>query len=413
MRALLLPLIILMLFHCVSVIAKIKEVPPKPTFTQIVATPHAGVTPFPVVTSQSDYDAVPVGGSYWFNGHLQEKRYWGEPTPTPKPIESTPTQVLGSSAQYPIVLDSKTDRATIPNETWVVDSLGRPWMWQSNSSANKVSVTAPPPFPFSGRITFLALATILIFIISMIKIGSNPKTKPKPEPEPAKPGASHKKAGQIYSDYEQFKLATQVWSRDQQLFETNESARLASLAEESSKKGGPLTVIGVVVLAAVVFFVVRANGVGAGFWTGFLGLSAVGGLMSVDDKIRRRRNKALFSRREFDQLEPIFQPPKTPPPRNDPEQEQRRQEPPPRQEAPSPPPKTDEIRVTSLKQAFEILGLPPGKITLSVAQAAYKARMLEYHPDRVAHLGTELRELAERKAKLINLAWHYVQQNCR
>jgi nucleotide-binding universal stress UspA family protein len=33
-----------------------------------------------------DYDAVPVGGSYWFNGQLQ-KRYWAAPTPTPETPE--------------------------------------------------------------------------------------------------------------------------------------------------------------------------------------------------------------------------------------------------------------------------------------------------------------------------------------
>ena len=114
----------------------------------------------------------------------------------------------------------------------------------------------------------------------------------------------------------------------------------------------------------------------------------------------------------FTEPEPIFQ-------------ERRRQEPPPRQqsrppeqEAPPPqrqesPPKPDEVRITSLRQAFEILGLPPGSVTLGVARKAYKARMLEYHPDKVAHLGPELRELAARKALEINLAWKFVEEHCR
>ena len=46
-----------------------------------VIAPRAEVTPFPVVVTQLDYDAVPVGGSYWFNGQLQ-KRYWAATTPT-------------------------------------------------------------------------------------------------------------------------------------------------------------------------------------------------------------------------------------------------------------------------------------------------------------------------------------------
>jgi hypothetical protein len=48
-----------------------------------LTAPRADVTPFPVVVTQSDYDAVPVGGLYWFNGQLQ-KRYWAAPTPTPE-----------------------------------------------------------------------------------------------------------------------------------------------------------------------------------------------------------------------------------------------------------------------------------------------------------------------------------------
>jgi len=34
----------------------------------------------------------------------------------------------------------------------------------------------------------------------------------------------------------------------------------------------------------------------------------------------------------------------------------------------------------------------------------YRARIAEYHPDKLAHLGQELRELAARKALEINLA---------
>ncbi len=40
-----------------------------------------------------------------------------------------------------------------------------------------------------------------------------------------------------------------------------------------------------------------------------------------------------------------------------------------------------------------------------VIKAAYRLRMQEYHPDKVAHLGPELRALAERKTKEINEAY--------
>jgi DnaJ-domain-containing protein 1 len=38
-------------------------------------------------------------------------------------------------------------------------------------------------------------------------------------------------------------------------------------------------------------------------------------------------------------------------------------------------------------------------------KAAYRLRMQEYHPDKVAHLGADIRALAERKAKEINEAY--------
>ena len=40
-----------------------------------------------------------------------------------------------------------------------------------------------------------------------------------------------------------------------------------------------------------------------------------------------------------------------------------------------------------------------------VIKAAYKARMAEYHPDKVNHLGAELRALAEKKTKAIQQAY--------
>lgn len=55
-------------------IPKINCMQRKRSHIKLIA-PRANVTPFPVVVTQSDYDAVPVGGLYWFNGQLQ-KRYW-------------------------------------------------------------------------------------------------------------------------------------------------------------------------------------------------------------------------------------------------------------------------------------------------------------------------------------------------
>ena len=57
---------------------------------------------------------------------------------------------------------------------------------------------------------------------------------------------------------------------------------------------------------------------------------------------------------------------------------------------------------------YKVLGIPPSA-TREAIRAAYKARMQEYHPDKVDHLGEELKELAHRKALEIQKAY---QQLC-
>jgi curved DNA-binding protein CbpA len=57
------------------------------------------------------------------------------------------------------------------------------------------------------------------------------------------------------------------------------------------------------------------------------------------------------------------------------------------------------------KQAYTILGLSPGRITMQAAKAAYRKLQAEYHPDKVSHLGKELQELAAIKALQFNLAF--------
>jgi len=52
---------------------------------------------------------------------------------------------------------------------------------------------------------------------------------------------------------------------------------------------------------------------------------------------------------------------------------------------------------------WTILGIAPGASAHEI-QRAFRARMSEYHPDKVATLGTELRELAEAKSKDITEA---------
>lgn len=56
------------------------------------------------------------------------------------------------------------------------------------------------------------------------------------------------------------------------------------------------------------------------------------------------------------------------------------------------------------KDAFAVLGVSQDA-KMDEIHAAYQKKMHEYHPDRVAGLGEELRQLAEQRAKEINAAY--------
>ncbi len=58
---------------------------------------------------------------------------------------------------------------------------------------------------------------------------------------------------------------------------------------------------------------------------------------------------------------------------------------------------------------YATLGVPRSASRENIA-AAYKARMTEYHPDKVAHLGEELRQLAHRKAVEIQQAYQQLRK---
>jgi DnaJ like chaperone protein len=53
-----------------------------------------------------------------------------------------------------------------------------------------------------------------------------------------------------------------------------------------------------------------------------------------------------------------------------------------------------------------ILGLPPGS-TSGDFKNRYRELVMQYHPDRVAHLGPKLKEFAEQQMKEINEAYDF------
>jgi DnaJ domain len=74
------------------------------------------------------------------------------------------------------------------------------------------------------------------------------------------------------------------------------------------------------------------------------------------------------------------------------------------------PPKYRRPKSTTTSAAlnpWKILEVPKGA-SLSQIKKAYRVQMLLYHPDKAAHLGRDLQELAERKTKEINWAYELV-----
>ena len=62
------------------------------------------------------------------------------------------------------------------------------------------------------------------------------------------------------------------------------------------------------------------------------------------------------------------------------------------------------IFVKSTKSAYLILGID-SSVTNDEVKKAYRKMAKKYHPDKVAHLGEELQELAEEKFKAVNKAY--------
>ncbi len=74
----------------------------------------------------------------------------------------------------------------------------------------------------------------------------------------------------------------------------------------------------------------------------------------------------------------------------------------------APPPRSGSSRSArsspSSRDPYTVLGISPSA-TQEEIRKAYRARMVEYHPDRVNHLGEELREVAHKKTLEIQRAY--------
>ena len=59
---------------------------------------------------------------------------------------------------------------------------------------------------------------------------------------------------------------------------------------------------------------------------------------------------------------------------------------------------------------YEVLGVSRGT-PMTEIRRAYRERLLQYHPDRVEHLGAEFRELAEVRTRELNRAFESIEKD--
>jgi len=76
---------------------------------------------------------------------------------------------------------------------------------------------------------------------------------------------------------------------------------------------------------------------------------------------------------------------------------------------PPPPPQPQAKTIPEEIIHARVLGLR-GKVTMSDVRAAYRKAIAEYHPDKVAHLGEKLREVATAETVKLNVAYQYFQK---
>jgi len=75
-------------------------------------------------------------------------------------------------------------------------------------------------------------------------------------------------------------------------------------------------------------------------------------------------------------------------------------------------PKPESSAEEPVADPYAVLGVSAGSSETEIEQA-YRRRMSEYHPDRVANSADEIRKLAEQRAREINAAYETIQKQRR
>ena len=70
------------------------------------------------------------------------------------------------------------------------------------------------------------------------------------------------------------------------------------------------------------------------------------------------------------------------------------------------------VRLSSSVDPYAVLGVPKGA-TRDQIRTAYRTLIVQYHSDKVAQLGPELRRLAAEKSQQINEAYRLLERGAR
>jgi hypothetical protein len=342
------------------------------------AGPTPAATAYPVVTSKSQYDALKVGDLYLKEGKLYKKRFLAaSASPDAPEYEVIETQdgyngiPYGASYWYKGKIYTKSSSETPP--------------------APLVSGPAPPPAkPNTDRGTTAATSSFPVVTskeqFDALKVGDwfrNQGYLLKKGYRSASLDAPEYRMVLTQDDYNSVAEGESYWYADQ-LYVKSQSKRppaplvsqpVPSRASTSNWMQQP-------VVKLVLMFVA--------------GALVVGGIWDLMHKLKARYKSPAASSGAAPK-KPVADPPPL-----------RR---PPAKKESSPPRADTEVRVTSLQQAYEILGVPYGQI--SMAKTAYRELLSQYHPDRVAHLGKAFRDLAAIETLKINLAMQFINANAK
>jgi hypothetical protein len=258
-----------------------------------------------------------------------------------------------------------------------------------------VTDTGPPEFLNYMPALLAQAGVIIVFVRTAFYFAY--KGQPQEEYTPPEPCGGKRVVP--YNDEEKFTRAILSWDNERVAHDQEEERRIAELHKQV-RRMGPLSA-----LTYIVFMFISPSLAGSPLNIGAdIAAVIVGSVIActatvIEIAFQRWRLRKAFIPQPFDEPAPWYvEPPPSRPPKPN--------LPPPK---PATPPAV--IKVTSLPQAFGILGLQPGKTTISEARAAYRARMAICHPDKVSHLHQEFRDLAARKALELNLAIQFIENN--